>query len=357
MQNKNIIYDSFYYFNINTNRMNLLTEEEEPFIGVSPFFFEEKNYDENDGYDLFNKYESMFDGDYQNFNFDNFKTELAEQKDEQLNDFFDPLDIFPKYNTEEPKSKLKTMDTDPKKYLEKKRETKNSLENEEESKRDEENTKSKDIKGEIFSITKELEKKINKGRKSKFKIGGKHNKFSPDNMVRKLKSNLFEVLLRFINASIEEEEVEVLDKNKKTKICLKPFLLKIDQEIIKNTNVEINLNLLLSTLKEIFSNDVSKKVENHGLDKNKKLIEKIYAENKQKKTISILNMTLNQCLEQFRGSKKYKELEGLEKEFENVIKGLKEKGESEEYISDFVNLVNTFEEYYKDKRPRAPKKK
>jgi hypothetical protein len=68
-------------------------------------------------------------------------------------------------------------------------------------------------------------------------------------------------------------------------------------------------------------------------------------------------MTFNQCLEQFRGSKKYKELDGLEKELQNVINDLKEKGESEEYISDFIDLVNTFEEYYMNKKPRAPKKK
>jgi len=337
--------------------------EDDPFIEGSPLIFEEMNFrnDEHDEYynndNLFNRDENTFFTDYQNMNFGNFKTNLPGQKDEVLDDFFDtPFEEIPKYKTEEPNSKLKTMFTDPKKLLEKKRETKD--ENEEEPKSIEEKTKStKSIKGEIFEISKEIERKISKGRNSKFKMGGKHNKFSPDNIIRKIKSNLFDVLLRYINNAMEEEEVEITEKNIKKIILSKPFLLKINQEIIKNINVEINLNLLRSTLKEIFSNDVSKKVENHGLDKNKKLIEKIYQENKQKRAISILNMTFYQCLEQFRGSKNYKELDGLEKDFQKVINDLKEKGESEGYISDFIELVNTFEDYYMNKKPRAPKKK
>ena len=343
--------------------MNFL--EDDPFMPGSPLLFEDMNF-KNDIHDeyynndsLFNRDENILFADYQNVDFDNFKTIIPGQKDEILGDFFSaPIEEIPKYKTEEPKSNLKTMYTEPKKLLEKKRETKDEVENEEEPKSDEEKTKStKSIKGEIFEIVKEFEKKTSKGRNSKFKMGGKHNKFSSDNIIRKIKSNLFDVILRYINASMEEEKVEICEKNTKKIILLKPFLLKISQEIIKNINVERNLTLLRSTLKEVFSSDVSKKVENHGLDKNKKLIEKIYEENKQKRAISILNMTFNQCLEQFRGSKKYKELDGLEKELQNVINDLKEKGESEEYISDFIDLVNTFEEYYMNKKPRAPKKK
>ena len=343
----------------------LFNEEEDPFISGSPLLFEDMNFknDDHDEYynndSLFNRDENVLFTDYQNIYFDNFKTIIPGQKDEILGDFFStPFEEIPKYKTEEPKSILKTMCTEPKKLLEKKRETKDEVENEEDPKSDEEKTKStKSIKGAIFEIVKEFDKKISKGRNSKFKMGGKHNKFSSDNIIRKIKSNLFDAILRYINASMKEEEVEIYEKNFKKIILSKPFLLKISQEIIKNINVEVNLNLLRSTLKEIFSNDVSKKVENHGLDKNKKLIEKIYEENKQKRAISILNMTFNQCLEQFRGSKKYKELDGLEKELQNVINDLKEKGESEEYISDFIDLVNTFEEYYMNKKPRAPKKK
>ena len=343
--------------------------EEDPFIPESPLLFGDMNFnnDDHDEYNnndnLFNRDENIFFTDYQNMNFGNFKTIIPGQKDELLDDYFyTPFEDIPKYKTEEPKSRLKTMCTEPKKLLEKKRETKDEIENENENeedpKSDEERTKStKSIKGEIFEIFKEIERKVSKGRNSKFKMGGKHTKFSSDNIIRKIKSNLFDVILRYINASMEEEEVEIYEKNLKKIILSKPFLLKINQEIIKNINVENNLNLLRSTLKEIFSNDVSKKMENHGLDKNKKLIEKIYEENKQKRAINILNMTFNQCLEQFRGSKKYKELDGLEKEFQNVINDLKEKGESEEYISNFIDLVNTFEEYYMNKKPRAPKKK
>ena len=131
-------------------------------------------------------------------------------------------------------------------------------------------------------------------------------------------------------------------------------MLKPTQEIIRSINIEFNLNLLEAKLKTIFSQDTSKKVENYGLDKNKKLIEKIYNEKKQKKTIDILSMTLNQCIEQIQGRKKYKELEGLENEFKKVIENLK-KIESKEYISKFVEQVNSYRDYFEEKRPRQPK--
>ena len=81
---------------------------------------------------------------------------------------------------------------------------------------------------------------------------------------------------------------------------------------------------------------------------------KIYSEKKQKKTIDILNMTLNQCLEQIKGSKKYKELEGLENEFKKVIENL-EKVESKEYVTKFVESVNSYREYFEDRKPRQTK--
>ena len=131
-------------------------------------------------------------------------------------------------------------------------------------------------------------------------------------------------------------------------------MLKPTQEIIRSISIEFNLELLDAKLKTIFSQDISKKVENHGLEKNKKLIEKIYSEKKQKKTIDILNMTLNQCLEQIKGSKKYKELEGLENEFKKVIENL-EKVESKEYVTKFVESVNSYREYFEDRKPRQTK--
>ena len=69
----------------------------------------------------------------------------------------------------------------------------------------------------------------------------------------------------------------------------------------------------------------------HIIDYNKKLVEKIYEERIQEKTIAILVKTFLECLEHFRGNKFYKELEGLEKEYQNVIKSFRD-----------INLENIF---------------
>ena len=211
--------------------------------------------------------------------------------------------------------------------------------------------------GKIFTITKELKQKKFAGRKRKNNMGGKHNKFCNDNLTRKLKSKLFGGILSLLNSSTKGTEINDLQNNLQKKISSKPFFLKIDQEIIKDINVNSNKNLLKCKLKYIFSNNVCKKVGNYGLDFNKKLIEKIYKENTQTKTISILEKNFLECLEHFRGSKYYIELEGLEKEFQNVINEFKNNGETNEYIEIFVDFMNRFEEYYEKKTARPLKNK
>ena len=216
-------------------------------------------------------------------------------------------------------------------------------------------TKPKYKQGAIFEISKNFEKTILVGRKKMQNLNGKHDKFAYDNVTRKVKTKLFDSILVVVNASTEEVVVENPKKNSKKQKIVKPFFVKIDQKIIKETKVEDNQQLFKTKLKDIFSNDVSKKYENLGLDYNKNLIQKMYEENIQKKTIKILERTFLDCLKHFRGSQYYEELAGLEKEYTNVINDLKNKGETDEYIEIFKELVGRFEEYYENKKAR-PKK-
>ena len=208
----------------------------------------------------------------------------------------------------------------------------------------------------IFNITKEYERKILKGRKRKFNFGakGKHDKFCHDNIVRKVKTKLFEIILFFINLSITPIEKEN-KKNSKKKVFYKPLLVKIDQEIIKTINVEDNLKLLESKLKDIFSNKTSIKYKHHDLDRNKKIIDEIYEEKIQKKTISILNKTFEQCLDHINGINYDEELEGLEFRYQNILKGLRLNGNSEDYISEFKYMVKNFKSFYSNKKARKKK--
>ena len=198
-----------------------------------------------------------------------------------------------------------------------------------------------------------LEKK--RKRPKNFK-DGKHDKFYPDNLSRKLKPRLFALIKNLLNSSMKKIRIKNGNIFSKRILYSKPFFLKIEQDIILNTNTEFNINLLKSKLKDIFSHKISKKIKKFKSNYNKNLIEKIYEENIQTKTISILERTLLECLEHFRGRKYYPELEGLEKEYENVINEIKSKN-SKEYVDIFEDFISRFEVYYYNKKSKPKQNK
>lgn len=221
----------------------------------------------------------------------------------------------------------------------------------------------------IFSITKEpkgkIEIKEQEEEKPKNELLGKkrqnenHTKFAFDNLVRKIKSKLFGALLIILNKSLEKDpkpNSKQDSKEKKGEVKTECFL-KIDQKITLQTNVEENKKLLESKLRDIFSEKVSTKAKNYSklykLDYNKNFIEKIKNDETRKKTNDILDMTFFQCLEHFRGSKRYEALNGLEKEYEKVIDDMKDEPD---YMESFIEQLNYFEVMYNNKKARKSKK-
>ena len=227
-------------------------------------------------------------------------------------------------------------------------------------------------KSTVISTKKEKIFSINKIKKINKKLGRKkltdnketkvlHDKYSFDNTVRKIKAKLFNAILAILNKSLEQEENNNNTQQRKRKIKVRNgCFLKIEQKTIINTNIKDNLELLNTTLKKIFSRDVGKKVANYsiyGENYNKNLIKKIEENNKKyKNTNDILNMTFFQCLEHFRKSEYYEELSGLELEYDNIINEMK-KTEEEDYVGSFEAYLNTYEEIYKNKRPKNKKAK
>ena len=163
-------------------------------------------------------------------------------------------------------------------------------------------------------------------------------KCSYDNIFMKLKINIFKAILNYLNTLIQSVELknEIINK-KKPKI--KPFFLQINKKVIKHEN------LLNSKLKDIFSYDVSIRYQSYGLDHNRKLVNKIYEENTNKRLISALERTFLECLEQYRGTKKYEGLEGLEKEYNELITKFEIKEENNDFNNNFKFLINNYENY------------
>jgi hypothetical protein len=225
--------------------------------------------------------------------------------------------------------------------------------------------------GSIFSINKEPKIKVeeneiqNKNLLGKKRYDENHTKNAFDNIVRKIKSKLFGAIIIILNKSLEEkkniEEKKIKkkenQKEKKGEIKNECFL-KPEQPIILQTNVKENLELLDMKLREIFSKNVSQKVKNfskeHQLNYNKNFIEKIKDDPRKQKTNEILDMTFFQCMEHFRGTKKYEALDGLEIEYENVIKDM---NDDIEYKNNFIEHLRKFEILFRNKKPRKSKKK
>ena len=214
---------------------------------------------------------------------------------------------------------------------------------------------------EILKIRREEKKKntqfgrIKKEEKDRGN-NGNHNRDSEDNKIRKIKSFFGKSLYIFIRDNF-------IEKNE---------ILKLEISINKDLNKDFNEKLFKMKLKDIYFNyKISEKYIHYDKDTNKKLINKIYKEEKEIAVIKILNLTYIEAFEIFR--RKIKEEKDINQELKNKINGTdildttkfkdfncfiekiieEEKkhsnGDIEEYINDIKRLCLQFEEWFKQK--------
>ena len=182
-----------------------------------------------------------------------------------------------------------------------------------------------------------------------------HTKYAFDNMVRKTKSMIIKLLLNFINKKIfviYDGKIGHGDNIKK--------LFLMNQAQVSNANINFNRAFLERTLGEIFSSELSKRINNYKNDHNKKLIQKLKNEkDKEKKEyfIGLFNLTFLDCLKYFRSSNnvnnpKYVYIEGLTKfcDLENDS-NFKQQNERE-FIEYFKNFINNYENNLSYRRAR-----
>ena len=189
-----------------------------------------------------------------------------------------------------------------------------------------------------------------KGRKLKnSKEQGFHNKFTFDNIIRKIKAISMKSFFNFFNNKIKEV---YKDSEVKSLWGLK----KLNQSQIKNSNIEYNRLFFEKSLKDIFSDDITTKWKTEGRDHNKKLIEKLLnEENKGKKIIfeKILNYKFIDIVKYLRGEREgFDQLKGLDfdKYMWNKIK------KDENYLIIFKNNMENIEKLIQNKKPRIKKK-
>jgi len=186
------------------------------------------------------------------------------------------------------------------------------------------------------NIKKEDKKKL--GRKKKDSTSkGLHTKYSSDNIIRKIKTLIIELIFNKIKIEINKAY-----NGKFSKSIDKKKLLKINKkDILKSGNKEF----LNQTLNEIFSNDISSKykIPPYQASHNKNLIIDLLKEKdekKRKKFNDLFKLTFLDCLKHFRESKNLKELEGLTT-LKNVLNNFEK---DPEYVQLFNHYVKNFEE-------------
>jgi len=181
--------------------------------------------------------------------------------------------------------------------------------------------------------------KQNRGRKKKEVVEkGNHTKFTDDNMMRKIKCHFFNHINSSLNSSL-------INKNQ--------TFLKLDNFINENLKRDYNMNLMNTTIKEIYINSkISNKYKKKNNDTNKQLVEKIYSENKEIETIKILEKRYIDIFDELIKGK-------LDEFCAEILKKEEKNGLPHEQASVFLDkmksLCNNYKDWFEKKRGRGGK--
>ena len=154
-------------------------------------------------------------------------------------------------------------------------------------------------------------------------------------MMRKIKTNLLDYIVNYLNESLEDKTFK---------------FYKISSDISENLKKDFNIALMKRTLYDIFkktklSNKYRKKKHNTF---NSSLIDKIYKEKTEIKTIEILEKKYIEIINEIKENnlKEFMEkIEEKEKIDEAEIFGI--------YIKSLEELFKDYENWFKSKRGRA----
>ena len=211
------------------------------------------------------------------------------------------------------------------------------------------------LKNSIIQIKKKEIKTHKKptGRfKKESKKDGKHNKYTDDNVRKKVKHIVLKSIMKFLNIKIK-----ALFNNNIGHNVLKKELLTLNKMPKFESSIEYNKMFLNKTIKEIFSENISSKFTNYQKDFNKKLIEKLINEEGDKENReyfnSLFNLTFLDCLKHFNKAKQIKELDGMD----NIDDVLEEFNDDKEYKNILYYNIQNFDVIINNKRSRNSKKK
>lgn len=206
----------------------------------------------------------------------------------------------------------------------------------------------------------------NKIRKVKKKSGRKkiklndnnkieHNKYSDDNLRRKIKYLVLKYVMKFLN-----ERIKIIYDGNIRKGIYEKQLKIINQKQIREDTVNFNKQFLKSKIKDIFSTNITKKYTYFPVSHNKELINELLNErdeNKREYFNKLFNLEFIECLKNFRGEQYIDILKGL-KSFNDIKDEIIEKYEEDgnEYYKTIEYYINNYEKIILSKTPRRSRK-
>ena len=189
--------------------------------------------------------------------------------------------------------------------------------------------------------------KRKRGRNGPGCTGGEHNKFSDDNLRRKVKHLVLKNVFDFINEKIRSMYSDI------NKGIFTKQLLTINQKQISDATILFNKKFLEKPLKDIFSVEISKRYTNYLESHNKNLINFLMNEeedeNKRVYFNNLFNLKFIECLEHFRGTADYIHLEGM-KTFDEIKDDF---AKDKNYLDVLTNYVEEYENITRNKKGRT----
>lgn len=196
-------------------------------------------------------------------------------------------------------------------------------------------------KKEEIKIKKEKQK--NKGRHKKNDIRNdendenKHDKFSEDNLMRKIKTYIFNTILNVLNKSLK-------DRSQK--------FFKLEPKLNESMKKDLNEKLMNQKIKEIYiNNEISKRyLTETNCNNNINLIKKIYEEKKEIDTIKILE---TEYIDYVTYLQKY--------EMGNFLRKIRNKEiknpdlDVDRYINSLKSMFLNYAKWFNDKKGRKSK--
>ena len=189
-----------------------------------------------------------------------------------------------------------------------------------------------------------------------------HRLYAKDNMIKRFKSYIFKFIYDIINKHLISKSL---------------ILKRLSYRLVCNLNKKFNERLLKMKISDI----IYEQKDNIILDDyNRKIIDRIYEEKKERNVIKILELTFEELFIIFR--RKLNDSEDLKKleKIKNKIKGLDllendnykdiqyfidkvikkkyhERDEQDEYIKKFKSLCLTYQNWFNERKGRASRKK